>query len=88
MPSAATLKVMPAPTVIAAVLLGQVIFAAMCGVAWLMLAAAFRIWPSKLLRDQIKGSPDSETISATNRPDEPKGEPEEFLDGGYADLTR
>lgn len=43
-------KAVTVQTCIAAALVGQALFGVMCGVALLMLAAAFRIWPSKLLR--------------------------------------
>ncbi len=75
------LKVMSVLTYIAVVLVGQAAFAAMCGVALLTLAAAFRIWPSELLGDD---SSESAKTSAIDHPDEL----EEFLSREYADLSR
>lgn len=84
MPPTATLNVMSVLTYIAVVLVGQAVFAAMCGVALLALAAAFRIWPSKLLREQTNDSPESTRTSAIDHSDEL----EEFLNGEYAELSR
>lgn len=78
------LKVMSVLTYIAVVLVGQAAFGAMCGVALLTLAAAFRIWPSKLLREQTGDSSESAKTSVIDHPDEL----EEFLSGEYADLSR
>ena len=63
---------------------GQAVFAAMCAVALLMVAAALRIWPSKLLRNQMNNSPDSVATSAIDHSDEL----EELLAKGYQGLSR
>lgn len=70
MPSPATLKMMSVLTYIAVVLLGQAVCAAMCGVALVTLAAAFRIWPSKLLREQMIDSSEGAKTSAIDHPNE------------------
>lgn len=80
MPSTATIRVMTVQTYIEIVLVGQAVFAAICGGALLMVAAAFRIWPSKLLPKQMNDSPESTKTSAVDHQDEP----EEFLSGEYA----
>ncbi|OBF66991.1 hypothetical protein A5753_05725 [Mycobacterium sp. 852002-51971_SCH5477799-a] len=84
MRSTATLEAMSVLTYLSIVLLGQAVFAAICGVSLSMLAAALRIWPSNLLRTQMKGASKVAKTSAIDHPDELA----ELLNEEYADLCR
>jgi len=59
------------------------VFAAICGVALLVLAAVRRVWSSKLLQTQMHSSREGRQISANPRSDELEAPPTR----GYADLS-
>jgi hypothetical protein len=61
-----------------------VAFAAICGVALLVLAAVRRVWSSKLLQTQMPSSTAGRQTSANPRPDELEAPPTR----GYAHLGK
>ena len=61
-----------------------VAFAAICGVALLVLAAVRRVWSSKVLQTQMHSSRDGRQISAKSRSDELEAPPTR----GYANLGK
>lgn len=69
------LMMMSVLTYIAVVLVGQAVFAALCGAAWLVVAVAVKMWPSKLLATKTSEIDDLDDL-------------EEFLNAEYANLSR